>query len=51
MRTIILSAVAAVAAGAMLAGPASAENAPWECMSPAFACGSRLSGKKCASAS
>jgi rare lipoprotein A (peptidoglycan hydrolase) len=39
MRTIILSAIAAVAAGAMLAGPASAENAPWQCMSPAFACG------------
>jgi len=39
MRTIILSAIAAVAAGALLAGPASAENAPWQCMSPAFACG------------
>ena len=45
MRTIILSAVAAVAAGAMLAGPASAENAPWECMSPAFACGGAPAAK------
>jgi rare lipoprotein A len=45
MRTIILSAVAAVAAGALLAGPASAENAPWQCMSPAFACGGAPAAK------
>jgi rare lipoprotein A (peptidoglycan hydrolase) len=45
MRTIILSAIAAVAAGALLAGPASAENAPWQCMSPAFACGGAPAAK------
>ena len=45
MRTIILSAVAAVAAGALLAGPATAENAPWQCMSPAFACGGAPAAK------
>jgi rare lipoprotein A len=45
MRTIILSAVAALAAGALLAGPASAENAPWQCMSPAFACGGAPAAK------
>jgi rare lipoprotein A (peptidoglycan hydrolase) len=45
MRTIILSAIAAVAAGALLAGPASAENSPWQCMSPAFACGGAPTAK------
>jgi rare lipoprotein A len=45
MRTIILSAIAAVAAGTLLAGPASAENAPWQCMSPAFACGGAPTAK------
>jgi rare lipoprotein A len=39
MRTTILSALAVAMFGVMAIGPASAENAPWQCMSPAFACG------------
>ena len=39
MRTYILSALGALSLGLLTLGPASAENAPWTCMSPAFACG------------
>ncbi len=39
MRTYIFSAVATLTLGLLMVGPASAENAPWTCMSPAFACG------------
>ena len=39
MRTYIFSAVATLTLGLLTVGPASAENAPWTCMSPAFACG------------
>lgn len=39
MRTFILSALSIAAFGVLAMAPASAENAPWECMSPAFACG------------
>ena len=39
MRTYIFSALAALTLGLLTLGPASAENAPWTCMSPAFACG------------
>lgn len=39
MRTYIFSAVATLTLGLLTLGPASAENAPWTCMSPAFACG------------
>ena len=39
MRTYIFSAVATLTLGLLMLGPASAENAPWTCMSPAFACG------------
>jgi rare lipoprotein A len=39
MRTYIFSAVATAMLALLTLGPASAENAPWTCMSPAFACG------------
>jgi rare lipoprotein A len=39
MRSYIYSAVAMLTLGLLTLGPASAENAPWTCMSPAFACG------------
>lgn len=39
MRTYIFSALAALTFGLLTLTPASAENAPWTCMSPAFACG------------
>ena len=39
MRTYLFSAVATLTLGLLTLGPASAENAPWTCMSPAFACG------------
>ncbi len=39
MRTYLFSAVATLTLGFLTLGPASAENAPWTCMSPAFACG------------
>jgi rare lipoprotein A len=39
MRTYIFSAVATLTLGLLTLGPASAENAAWTCMSPAFACG------------
>jgi rare lipoprotein A len=39
MRSYIYSAVATLTLGLLTLGPASAENAPWTCMSPAFACG------------
>jgi rare lipoprotein A len=39
MRTYILSALGALSLGLLTLSPASAENAPWTCMSPAFACG------------
>lgn len=40
MRTLFYSAMAAASFGLLAAAtPASAENAPWTCMSPAFACG------------
>lgn len=45
MRTIILSALTVATFGLLAIGPASAENAPWECMSPAFACGGAPSAK------
>ena len=39
MRTYIFSALGTLTLGLLTLGPASAENAPWTCMSPAFACG------------
>ena len=39
MRTYIYSAVATAMLALLTLSPASAENAPWTCMSPAFACG------------
>ena len=39
MRTYIFSAVATAMLALLTLGPASAENAPWTCMSPVFACG------------
>jgi rare lipoprotein A (peptidoglycan hydrolase) len=45
MRTMIHSVAIALTAGALLASPASAENAPWTCMSPAFACGGAPTAK------
>jgi len=39
MRTLFSSAMAAACFGLLAVTPASAENAPWTCMSPAFACG------------
>jgi len=39
MRTLFYSAMAAACFGLLAATPVSAENAPWTCMSPAFACG------------
>lgn len=39
MRTFILSALSIATFGVLAMAPANAENAPWECMSPAFACG------------
>lgn len=39
MRTYLSSALTAVGLGLLSLSPASAENAPWTCMSPAFACG------------
>lgn len=39
MRSYIVSAVATAMLALLTLGPASAENAPWTCMSPAFACG------------
>jgi rare lipoprotein A len=39
MRTYIFSALAALTFSLLTLTPASAENAPWTCMSPAFACG------------
>lgn len=39
MRTYLSSALTAVGFGLLTLSPASAENAPWTCMSPAFACG------------
>ncbi|HET6321684.1 MAG TPA: septal ring lytic transglycosylase RlpA family protein [Hyphomicrobium sp.] len=39
MRTLFYSAMAAACFGLLAVTPASAENAPWTCMSPAFACG------------
>ena len=39
MRTYIFSALATLMLGLLMLSPASAENAPWTCMSPAFACG------------
>jgi rare lipoprotein A (peptidoglycan hydrolase) len=39
MRTYIFSALAALTFGLLTLTPASAENAPWTCMSPAFGCG------------
>jgi rare lipoprotein A (peptidoglycan hydrolase) len=45
MRTHILSAVATLAVGMLALTPANAENAPWTCMSPAFACGGAPAAK------
>ena len=39
MRTLFYSAMAAACFGLLAVTPVSAENAPWTCMSPAFACG------------
>ncbi len=45
MRTYLLSALTFVAFALAAVVPASAENAPWECMSPAFACGGAPAAK------
>jgi len=45
MRTYIFSALAALTFGLLTLTPANAENAPWTCMSPAFACGGAPSAK------
>ena len=45
MRSYIYSAVATLTLGLLTLGPASAENAPWTCMSPAFACGGAPAAK------
>lgn len=45
MRTFILSALSIATFGILAMGQASAENAPWECMSPAFACGGAPAAK------
>ena len=45
MRTYIFSALAALTFGLLTLTPASAENAPWTCMSPAFACGDAPTAK------
>jgi rare lipoprotein A len=45
MRTYIFSALAALTFGLLTLTPASAENAPWTCMSPAFACGGAPAAK------
>ena len=45
MRTYILSALGALSLGLLTLSPASAENAPWTCMSPAFACGGAPAAK------
>lgn len=45
MRTYLLSALTAATLGLAALSPANAENAPWECMSPAFACGGAPSAK------
>lgn len=45
MRTFFLSALTIATLGFLAIGPASAENAPWECMSPAFACGGAPAAK------
>ena len=45
MRTHILSALIALAVGMLALTPANAENAPWTCMSPAFACGGAPAAK------
>src|SRR5262245_37840100 len=45
MRAFILSALTALAVGMLALTPANAENAPWTCMSPAFACGGAPAAK------
>jgi rare lipoprotein A len=45
MRTFLLSALTIATFGVLALSPASAENAPWECMSPAFACGGAPAAK------
>lgn len=45
MRTIVISALSIATLGFVAAAPANAENAPWECMSPAFACGGAPTAK------
>ncbi len=45
MRTIVISALSIATLGLVATAPANAENAPWECMSPAFACGGAPSAK------
>jgi rare lipoprotein A len=45
MRTHFLSALAALVVGMLAMAPANAENAPWTCMSPAFACGGAPAAK------
>jgi rare lipoprotein A len=45
MRTYLLSALTIATFGFLALSPASAENAPWECMSPAFACGGAPAAK------
>jgi len=44
MRTFIVSVLTTAALGLFALSPASAENAPWQCMSPAFACGGASTG-------
>ncbi len=45
MRTYLLSALTVASFALVALGPANAENAPWECMSPAFACGGAPAAK------
>jgi rare lipoprotein A len=45
MRTYILSALTIATFGLVALAPAHAENGPWQCMSPAFACGGAPAAK------
>lgn len=45
MRTYLLSALTVATFALAALAPAHAENAPWECMSPAFACGGAPAAK------
>jgi rare lipoprotein A (peptidoglycan hydrolase) len=45
MRTYLLAALTIATFGLVAVGPANAENAPWQCMSPAFACGGAPTAK------